>query len=356
MRLALQSPGGSFTYTDIYAPDGNVGQRIERIVFDDGTVWDLTKHNDAPVATDDLARHAAFNTATTFLALDLLANDTDANGDGLHLVAVSVPVNGTVSLGADGNPMFTPAMAYAGPASFDYTISDGEIESTATVHLAVDGPSAHGPSNGDDVLVGGDGEDQINGGSGNDTVVGSAGNDALIGGNGGDLLFGGEGNDQLNGGNGVDILTGGHGNDTLEAGNGNDHLAGDAGNDMLFGGNGDDTINGGDDDDTLSGGNGTDILEGGAGVDNLTGGNGTDTFVFKADFGTDTVNDFHAAGAMHDILQFDTSLFADETDLFTHSAGTADGVLITSDVGDTLLVKDATIAQLQAHPEDLHFV
>jgi Ca2+-binding RTX toxin-like protein len=356
MRLELQNEDRSFTYADIYAPDGDVGQRIEQILFDDGKVWDLTKHNGAPVAVDDLARHAAFNTATTFQALDLLANDTDVNGDTLHLVSVSHPVNGIVSLGIDGNPIFTPATAYIGPASFSYTISDGELESTATVHLAIDAPPAHRPSNGDDVLIGGDGEDQINGGNGNDTVVGGAGDDALVGGNGNDLLFGGEGNDRLNGGNGVDVLTGGRGDDNLQAGNGDDGLAGDEGNDMLLGGNGDDTMNGGEGDDSLRGGNGTDILEGGAGVDSLTGGNGTDTFAFRTDFGTDIVNDFRAVGLTHDILQFDTSLFADEFDLFTHSADTADGVLITSDFGDTLLVNNVTIAQLQAHPEDLHFV
>ena len=325
-------------------------------MFDDGTVWDLTKHNEAPVAADDLARHAAFNMATEFLALDLLANDTDLDGDALHLVSVSAPVNGTVSLSTDGSPTFTPALAYIGPASFNYTISDGELESTATVHLAVDAPPAHGPSSGDDVLVGGDSEDQINGGNGNDTVLGGAGDDALIGGNGDDLLFGGEGNDQLNGGNGVDIIAGGHGNDTLQAGNGNDHLAGDEGNDMLSGGNGDDTINGGKDEDTLSGGNGADILEGATGIDNLTGGNGSDTFVFSADFGKDTVNDFRAVGPTHDILQFDTSVFADDTNLFAHCADTAEGLVITSDSGDMLLVKNTTMAQLLAHPEDLHFI
>jgi hypothetical protein len=42
--------------------------------------------------------------------------------------------------------------------------------------------------------------------------------------------------------------------------------------------------------------------------------------------------------------------------LFAHSADVADGVLISTDAGDTLLIKSATIAQLQAHPEDLHFV
>jgi hypothetical protein len=33
-----------------------------------------------------------------------------------------------------------------------------------------------------------------------------------------------------------------------------------------------------------------------------------------------------------------------------------DGVLVTTDAAETLLIKNATLAQLQAHPEDFHFV
>jgi len=39
-----------------------------------------------------------------------------------------------------------------------------------------------------------------------------------------------------------------------------------------------------------------------------------------------------------------------------HSTNVAGGVLITVDAADTLLIKNATMAQLQAHPEDFHFV
>ena len=91
-------------------------------------------------------------------------------------------------------------------------------------------------------------------------------------------------------------------------------------------------------------------------MDSLTGGNGIDTFVFRANFGNDTVNDFQLVGPQHDLLSFDSSLFADVVDLFAHSADTADGIIMISDLGDTLLVKNTTVAQLEAHPEDLHFV
>lgn len=209
---------------------------------------------------------------------------------------------------------------------------------------------------GDDLLTGGSGNDLLEGGIGNDALSGFGGNDTILGGNGDDVLNGGEGNDMLTGGNGLDSLKGDAGNDILAGGNGNDTLEGGADNDTLSGGNGEDVLMGGEGDDMLSGGNGMDSLEGGAGDDSLTGGNHTDTFVFRAGFGNDTVNDFKLTGADHDILQFDVGLFADAVDLFSHSADTADGIMITSDGGDMLLVRNTSLAQLQAHPEDLHFV
>lgn len=195
----------------------------------------------------------------------------------------------------------------------------------------------------------------LNGGNGNDHLLGGYGHDTLSGGNGDDMLAGRMGNDHLTGGNGKDTLEGGAGCDLLSGGNGNDILRGEAGGDQLEGGNGSDLLSGGDGDDLLDSGNGADSLEGGAGTDCLKGGNGPDSFIFRSGFGNDTITDFRTAGSQHDVLQFD-SLFADLADLFAHSVDTANGTLITTTAGDTLLVKDVTLAQLQAHPEDVHFI
>jgi Ca2+-binding RTX toxin-like protein len=210
-------------------------------------------------------------------------------------------------------------------------------------------------TSGADFLFGDFGDDIISGETGNDTLDGGGGADQLQGGNGDDALFGGFGDDDLSGGNGSDYLNGGVGANTMNGGNGNDVIVGETGVDKLYGGNGNDFFDGGAGDDMLFGGNGVDRLEGGTGDDALTGGNHSDTFVFRAGFGNDTINDFRVAGTNHDILQFDSSLFADANHLFEHSMNTADGVAVTSGA-DTLLVKGTTIAQLQEHPEDLHFV
>jgi serralysin len=209
---------------------------------------------------------------------------------------------------------------------------------------------------GDDVLNGGGGDDSLTGGSGNDTLNGGTGEDVLKGGNGDDTLNGGEGDDTLNGGSSDDTLDGGAGVDDLQGGNGDDTLIGGGDDDALNGGNGADVLQGGTGNDVLSGGTGADRLEGGEGDDTLTGGTGADTFVFKPGFGNDTIASFQIAGAGHDFLGFDSGIFADTAALFAHSADTADGVLVTTDAADTLLIKNASLAQLQAHPEDFHFV
>lgn len=199
----------------------------------------------------------------------------------------------------------------------------------------------------DDTLAGGRCDDALSGGRGDDTLSGGNGNDTLSGGSGRDILTGGNGNDSLNGGAGDDKLTGG---------NGDDALIGGGGADTLNGGNGADVLQGGTGNDVMNGGNGGDRLEGGAGDDTLTGGLGADMFVFKPGFGNDSIVGFQVTEPDHDALQFDSGLFADTGALFAHSSNVTGGVLITTDAADTLLIKNATLAQLQAHPEDFHFV
>ena len=46
-------------------------------------------------------------------------------------------VNGTVTLNATGQLVFTPAADYHGPASFTYTVASGGVTETATVNVTV---------------------------------------------------------------------------------------------------------------------------------------------------------------------------------------------------------------------------
>jgi len=74
-------------------------------------------------------------------ASDILANDSDIDGDTLNIIDVSVgdDAHGTVSLDANGNVIFTPDADYVGEASFEYTIDDGNgATDSATVSFNIE--------------------------------------------------------------------------------------------------------------------------------------------------------------------------------------------------------------------------
>lgn len=85
------------------------------------------------------------NILLTIASSTLLANDSDPDNDPLTITQVSDPINGTVTLN-NSNVLFTPAPNHTGPASFLYTISDGNGgTSSATVDVTV--TSANRPPN-----------------------------------------------------------------------------------------------------------------------------------------------------------------------------------------------------------------
>ncbi|MGF1767303.1 tandem-95 repeat protein [Enterovibrio makurazakiensis] len=93
------------------------------------------------------------DTALVINVSDLLLNDTDLEGDTLTVVSVQAPENGTVTLNGDGTITFTPTADYSGPASFTYTISDGQGGTdTATVNLSVLDTTAPATGDGENTI------------------------------------------------------------------------------------------------------------------------------------------------------------------------------------------------------------
>ncbi len=81
----------------------------------------------------------------TINASDLLANDTDADGDTLSIVSVGNAHHGTVSIDNAGHVTFTADSGFNGTTTFDYTVSDGHGGTdTATVSVFVQDPN-HAP-------------------------------------------------------------------------------------------------------------------------------------------------------------------------------------------------------------------
>ena len=132
------------------------------------------------------------------------------------------------------------------------------------------------PTEGPDVILGGDGNDVIDGLGGDDIICGGLGNDIIRGGAGNDLIIGGGGDDQLLGGDGNDVLRGNAGNDEIKGQVGSDRILGGIDDDLLIGGGGSDFIGGYGGADTIEGGSGADIIFGGFGADSIDGGPGDD--------------------------------------------------------------------------------
>ena len=123
------SGSDSFTYV---ANDGNSDSDIATVAIT------VTAINDNPVASDDSATTDQ-NTAVT---IDVLVNDTDADGDSLTITNFTQGNGGSVTGNLDGTLTYTPNAGFLGNDQFNYSISDGQGgSSTAVVQVAVTGGS-----------------------------------------------------------------------------------------------------------------------------------------------------------------------------------------------------------------------
>ncbi len=354
---------------------------IERVVFDDGTIWtqsDLYAQARTGSAENDELQGSNGNDT-----LDGLAGD-----DRIY--------------GQDGDDTLS------GGAGNDYIRGDAGNDSLSG-------------QNGDDELVGGTGNNTIDGGTGNDRLHGGNQADVLTGGEGADSLYGYDGNDEFDGGAGDDRLEGGSGNDGYSFGRGSGHdtiveysgsldvirIASDvtpadilvrfvgntlelrisdtgdsvsiqnwangdgyrieqvifadgtvwdaaqlealvdfgtegddtiygtlnsdeidakAGNDVIYANSGDDVVDGGSGNDSLLGQSGNDSLSGGAGVDTLIGGDGNDEL--DGGVGNDTL--YGDVGS--DVYHFSRGTGDDRIEERGAAPGDIDTILIANDI------------------------
>ncbi|MBB1609658.1 MULTISPECIES: retention module-containing protein [unclassified Pseudomonas] len=115
---------GSFTYT---VSDGHGGTSTASVTVGINAV------NDAPVAKPDNASTQEDKPVT----LNVLANDSDVDGDALSVTSASAS-NGSVTINTDGTLTYTPKANFSGSDSITYTISDGHGgTASSTVALSV---------------------------------------------------------------------------------------------------------------------------------------------------------------------------------------------------------------------------
>jgi VCBS repeat-containing protein len=115
-----------FTYT---VSDGRGGSTTAMLSITVNSI------NDAPVAANDVV---ATNEDILVITGNVLANDSDADGDALTVSGFTQPARGSVSYDGGGTFRYTPQANYNGADSFTYTVSDGQGGiATATVSITV---------------------------------------------------------------------------------------------------------------------------------------------------------------------------------------------------------------------------
>jgi hypothetical protein len=108
--------------------------------FDTLVNLEINATNDPPTAVNDEFLYIDANFGS--MGLDILGNDSndpDQNGtETLSLVSWSQPKDGNASLGLGGTSLsYTPSSSFIGITTFNYTISDGSLESNGTVEIVV---------------------------------------------------------------------------------------------------------------------------------------------------------------------------------------------------------------------------
>jgi hypothetical protein len=129
--LDVIGPGSATINTEIYDFSGSSFHYNSDYST---SIFSITATNDpAPTATDDTAS----TSPSTPVTINVLANDSDSDGDTLAITGSTTPSHGTVSCTAT-QCQYTPANGFTGTDTFQYTISDGHGGvATATVTVTV---------------------------------------------------------------------------------------------------------------------------------------------------------------------------------------------------------------------------
>jgi len=151
----LPAVGGGDGFVDVIPGDRIIVLRVtDGGVFDEDGVHNGEidpkggpKSNNAPVAGDDddttpeLSSPTVLQTGTdnplNINTSELLANDSDPEGDPLSIVFVSAGANTQSVTLSDSTITFTPAAGFSGAAQFSYVLSDASKTDTGLVTVTV---------------------------------------------------------------------------------------------------------------------------------------------------------------------------------------------------------------------------
>ncbi len=195
-------------------------------------------------------------------------------------------------------------------------------------------------SGGNDVFVGSSAVNRVKGGGGDDTITGGSADDTFIGGAGADAMDGSGGYDTA----AYDNATAGIILDINAPQNGSADALGDTFTNIekfrLTDFN--DTFYGGSAGESIQAAGGNDHIEGRGGNDDLYGQGGDDTFIFNPSFGKDKIYDFNTQSGEHDVIQFNSTIFASYTAIQSAMTQSGTDVIITVDSNNSVTIKNVT--------------
>ncbi len=150
------TPASNFVGTDTFQytiTDGRGGSASATV-----TVTVTAPPNRPPVARDD----SAMTPENTSVTIDVLANDSDPDGDSLTITGVTQPSSGTSSTNGS-NVTYSPNSGFVGSDTFTYSISDGHGGvATARVTVIVTEPGSTGKATGGGWIPGSGGTGKSN--------------------------------------------------------------------------------------------------------------------------------------------------------------------------------------------------
>ena len=145
---ALNLPPGSSYNGRVFAwvPQYTDGDKTLTVQFQakatvGGTPYSVTQSLTIRVtAAPNQPPHATNDSATTLqdtsVTIDVLANDSDPNGNPLTITAVSAPHHGTATI-QGASIRYAPSVGYLGSDGFTYTVSDGSLTAIGVVGVIV---------------------------------------------------------------------------------------------------------------------------------------------------------------------------------------------------------------------------
>jgi len=134
----VYTPAAGFQGTDTFTYE--VSNEID-VATATVTINVASSSNNPPQAVNDIAT----TNEDTPININVLANDSDADGNPLTLSLGTNPTNGTATLNNNGTPnnpsddfiTYTPNANFNGTDTFTYTVNDGTDTATATVTVTV---------------------------------------------------------------------------------------------------------------------------------------------------------------------------------------------------------------------------